>query len=216
MSTDSYTPDAFTTVRRHDRAHYERDAVHAILDEAPVAHVGFVDRGRPVVIPMLHARIDDAVYVHGAHPSRIARSLPGSVVCITATILDGWVLARSAFHHSANYRSAVAYGTARVVDDLGERRSVLDALMEKISPGRAPHLRPTTDKELRGTAVIGIPIESASAKVRTGPPIDDPEDVDLPIWAGIIPTGTTYGSPVAAPDLHADATVPEHLGFFST
>jgi nitroimidazol reductase NimA-like FMN-containing flavoprotein (pyridoxamine 5'-phosphate oxidase superfamily) len=214
MSTDAFTPGPHTTVRRSDRARYERDEIYRIVDEAELCHVGFIHDGRPAVIPMLHVRAGDSIMLHGAHPSRLARSLEGQVVSITATILDGWVLAKSAFHHSANYRSAVLYGRAERVHDHTRKAQVLNALTERIVPGRPATLRPTTDKEVRGTALLEIPITEASAKVRTGPPVEDDADLDLPIWAGVIPVVRTFGDPVPAHDLHPDATEPDHLGFF--
>lgn len=213
-SSESFTPSPYTKARRDDRARYDRQTVYDIIDAAPMCNVGFVHHNRPVVIPTLHVRIDDHVFIHGAHPTRLLRDLRGSTVCVTTTLLDGWVLARSAFHHSANYRSALVYGTARPVDDVAARHTVLDALMEKIAPGRSSCLRPTTEKEIRATAVLAIPIEEASAKVRTGPPVDEDDDMDLPIWAGVLPFRIGFEAPIPAPDLHSDATVPEHLGFF--
>lgn len=190
-------PTTRTTVRRDDRAVYDRETIYDILDEAYYAHVGFVSNDAPVVIPMLHARIGDTLFLHGGPASRIMRTLKsGPEICVTVTLLDGLVLARSAFHHSANYRSVVAFGRPTVISDLDERRAVLDAYTDKLVPERRPHLREMTDKEVRGTVVLGMPLDEASAKVRSGGPIDEPEDMELDIWAGVIPLGVTAGAPI--------------------
>lgn len=214
MST-AFSATEHTTLRRDDRASFDADTIHAILDAAPLCHVGIVDRGRPVVIPMLHVRIGDTLMLHGSHATRLFRTMKGTpVVCVTVTILDGLVLARSAFHHSANYRSVVLFGRPEQITDPEARRSALDALVDKTAPGRRPYLRPMTDKEIQGTAMVAIPIEEASAKIRTGPPIDDEADHELPIWAGVVPVSLQYGDPVPDPRLHPDATAPEVPGFF--
>jgi hypothetical protein len=205
------SPTPHTRVRRADRATYERSTIHAILDEALVCHLGFVEiaDARPVVIPMLHVRVGDNLYFHGSPAGRIFRLLGRSpLVCATVTIVDGLVLARSAFHHSANYRSVVVMGRTEPVADLAARRSVLDALTDKLVPGRRPGLRPMTDKEVRGTAVVRLPIEEASAKIRSGPPIDDEDDYRLPIWAGVIPVTQVFGVPVPDPRQLADIDPP--------
>jgi nitroimidazol reductase NimA-like FMN-containing flavoprotein (pyridoxamine 5'-phosphate oxidase superfamily) len=188
-----------------------------VLDETALCHVGLIDRDRPIVVPTLHVRVGDVVYLHGSPATRLFRSMKaGAMVCLTATILDGWVLARSAFHHSANYRSVVVFGQVEVVTDIERRRAALDALTDRIAPGRRETLRPMTDKEVRGTAVVSIPIVEASAKVRTGPPVDDEADYSLPIWAGVVPVTTSYGAPVPDPLLHPAANLPDHLGFFTS
>ena len=205
-------PSARATVRRDDRAVYDRAAIHDILDEAYYAHVGFVSNGSPVVIPMLHARIDDTLYLHGGPASRIMRTLKdGPEICVTVTILDGMVLARSAFHHSANYRSVIAFGRPTVIRDLEERRAVLDAYTDKLVPERRPHLREMTDTEVRGTVVLSISLEEASAKVRTGGPIDDAEDMELDIWAGVIPLSLTAGEPIDDALMRPGVTRPAHV-----
>jgi nitroimidazol reductase NimA-like FMN-containing flavoprotein (pyridoxamine 5'-phosphate oxidase superfamily) len=191
---------------------YERQAVYDILDEAYYAHVGFVSDTSPVVIPMLHARIDDTLYLHGGPASRIMRTLKdGPEICVTVTLLDGLVLARSAFHHSANYRSVVAFGRPAVIGDLEERRAVLDAYTDKLVPDRRPHLRAMTDKEVRGTVVLSMPLDEASAKVRSGGPIDDAEDMELAIWAGVIPLSLTAGDPIADPLMQSGIPRPGHV-----
>lgn len=185
-----------TRVRRHpERGRYEREVVDAILDAAVVSHVGF-DAERTFVIPMIHARIDDTLYLHGSPGSRLLRALERGVgVCVTATLIDGLVLARSQFHHSLNYRSVVVLGRARLVADDGEKRRALRAIVDHVLPGRGDDSRPPSAKELLATKVLALPIDEASAKVRTGPPIDDEEDEALPFWSGVVPLTTTPGSP---------------------
>lgn len=205
-------PTERTTVRRDDRAHYERRTIDAILDEAYYAHVGFVSESTPVVIPMLHARIDDTLYLHGGPASRIMRTLKqGDEVCVTVTLLDGLVLARSAFHHSANYRSVVVFGRPTVVDDLATRFRVLDAYTDKLVPDRRPHLREMTEKEVRATVVLSLPLDEASAKIRSGGPVDDPEDMELDIWAGVIPLALTAGDPIDDPLMRPGIERPPHV-----
>jgi uncharacterized protein len=205
-------PRPHTTVRVERRGSYDRRLIDTVLDEALVAHIGFVDDGRPVVIPMLHARVGDTVYIHGSPATRLVRTLKkGPEICLTATIVDALVLARSAFNHSANYRSAMVFGRPEPVADLDRRRAVLDAYTDKIVPGRRRHLRPMTEKEIRATAVLGLEITEASAKMRSGPPADEPEDLDLPIWSGVIPVVAGFGPPLDDPDDHAGIEVPEHV-----
>src|SRR5919204_1142523 len=201
MSTDR------TRVRRHpERGRYERTEIHAILDEALFCHVGFVDEGRPFVIPMIHARIDDELYLHGSPASRMLRELAGEIdVCVTATLLDGIVLARSVYNHSLNYRSAVVLGRARAVDDGAEKLRALEAVVEHVVAGRSRDARAPSEKELAATSVLALPIDEASAKVRTGPPKDFDADLPLPIWAGVIPLRIVAGEPVA------DALMPEEI-----
>lgn len=205
-------PTARTTVGRADRAVYDRRAIYDILDEAYFAHVGFVSEESPVVIPMLHARIDDSLYLHGGPASRIMRTLKnGPEICVTVTLLDGLVLARSAFHHSANYRSVVAFGTPTVVSDLDERRAVLDAYTDKLVPDRRPHLREMTEKEVRGTVVLAMSLDEVSGKVRVGGPVDDTEDMGLDIWAGVIPLSLTAGDPIDDPLMRPGIPRPDHV-----
>jgi uncharacterized protein len=189
----SGVPSARTTVKRHpERGDYERETIDAILDEALISHVGFVHDGRPAVIPTLHARVGDEVLLHGSAASRMLRTLSnGFDVCLTATLIDGLVLARSAFHHSMNYRSVVLYGKARPLTGDEQRERALEAFTEKLVPGRWTDVRWPTKKELKGTAVLALPIEEGSAKVRTGPPIDDDEDYELDAWAGVVPLRLT-------------------------
>jgi nitroimidazol reductase NimA-like FMN-containing flavoprotein (pyridoxamine 5'-phosphate oxidase superfamily) len=190
------------------RAAYDRDTIHAILDEALVAHLCFAHDGQPYAIPTLHARVEDEVYFHGSAASRTIRALAaGTPVCLTATLLDGLVLARSAVHHSVNYRSAVVFGTARLVDGLQERSAALHAFTERLIPGRWQEVRAPTEKELKAIHVLALPLHEASAKVRTGPPIDDEEDYALDVWAGVVPMQLAAGTPL--PDARlADGIVP--------
>ncbi len=209
------TPTDRTTVRREERSSYDRSEIEAILDQALFCHVGFVDDGRPVVIPMLHARLGEHVYLHGSPATRMFRLFKkGHDVSVAVTLMDGLVLARSAFDHSANYRSVVVFGRTEAIEDLDERTAVLDAFTDKLVPGRRPSLRPMTEKEVRATAVVRVPMIEASAKIRTGPPVDDEADYALPIWAGVIPILTSFGEPIPDPRQHPDATEPDHLGFF--
>jgi len=173
--------------REPQRARYDRETIEAILDEALVCHLGFEVGGQPYVIPTLHARVGDRLYVHGSAASRLLRHLAGGArVCVTVTLVDGLVLARSVFNHSVNYRSAVVFGTATLVED-AEKREALRALTEQLAPGRWDEARQPTEQELKATWILSLPIDEASAKVRTGPEEDEPEDLDLPVWAGVVP-----------------------------
>lgn len=173
--------------REPQRARYDRETIEAILDEALICHLGFEVDGQPYVIPTLHARVGDRLYVHGSAASRLLRHLAGGApVCVTVTLVDGLVLARSVFNHSVNYRSVVVFGTATVVED-DEKREALRALTEQLAPGRWDEARPPTEKELKATWILSLPLDEASAKVRTGPEEDEPEDLDLPVWAGVVP-----------------------------
>ena len=212
MDSPSPAPTARTTVRRQpDRGRYDRDQVHAILDEGLVAHVGLVSGDGPVVIPMLYGRDGDRLLLHGSTASRLMRSgAKGLDMCVTVTLVDGLVLARSAFHHSMNYRSVVVFGQATPVTDLAERRAALDLLVDHIVPGRGADVRPPSDKELRSTLVLALPLDECSVKLRTGPPIDDEEDLDRFTWAGVVPLTTVPGAPVPDPDLRNDPPVPAY------
>ncbi len=207
-----------TTVRRlAKRGAYDRETIRAILDEAFICHVGFVVDGQPMVIPTIHARVDDSLYFHGSVASRMLRSLEQGVpACVTVTLLDGLVLARSAFHHSMNYRSVVILGTATVVVDREEKRRVLDAIVEHVMKGRSADARPPSEAELNATMVLRLPIAEASAKIRTGPPIDDEEDYALPVWAGVLPLELTPLEPVADPRLKAGVELPRYLRSMSS
>jgi nitroimidazol reductase NimA-like FMN-containing flavoprotein (pyridoxamine 5'-phosphate oxidase superfamily) len=205
-------PTTRTRVRRVPaRGAYERETIDAVLDETLVSHVGFVHDGAPVVIPTLHARLGDRLYLHGSAASRMLRTLEGGAqVCVTATLIDGLVLARSAFHHSVNYRSVVVFGQARVIAP-EERLQALELFTEKLVPGRWPYVRPPTRQELKGTKVLELPLDEASAKVRTGPPVDDEEDYDLPVWAGILPLRTVVDPPQPDPRLDPVIEPPSHV-----
>jgi uncharacterized protein len=198
--------------RRRERGSHDRAVIDAILDEALLAHLGIADQdGQPFVLPMLHARCGDLVYLHGSVAGRALRALAaGAPACLTVSLLDGLVLARSAMHHSANYRSVVLLGQASVVEDTELKRAALEAVVEHIVPGRWEHIRPPSENELKATAVVTMPIEEASAKTRSGPPVDDEEDYSLPAWAGVIPFTTRAGAPQADPRLREGIAVPEH------
>jgi nitroimidazol reductase NimA-like FMN-containing flavoprotein (pyridoxamine 5'-phosphate oxidase superfamily) len=207
---DQLGPTSRTKVRRlAERGRYERSLVHEILDEAYVAHVGFVVDGQPRVLPMTYGRIGDDLYLHGAAGNAMLRAADGAEVCVTVTLLDGLVLARSAFHHSMNYRSAVLLGIAEKVTDEDEKRRAFDAVVEHVLPGRTGAAREASASELRATAVLRLPIQEASAKVRTGGPKDDPEDLELPVWAGVVPLSLVAGDPVQDVDqAHDDLEAP--------
>ncbi len=210
---ETYTQTERTTVRRlPQRGHYERELVNAILDEGFVCHVGFVLDGQPFVIPTGYARVGDVLYIHGARASRMLKTLSEGVdVCVTVTLVDGLVLARSAFHHSMNYRSVVVFGRARAVVDEAEKLSALHAFTEHVAPGRWAEVRQPTPQELNATSVLALPLAEASAKVRTGPPIDDEEDYALPVWAGVLPLHLTTGEPIRDPRLPPDTALPAHV-----
>ena len=202
-----------TPSRKADRVGYDRETVHAVLDEAVLCHVAFVVDGRPVVLPQLHARVGDVIYLHGSTGARALRAAGdgGLDVCVTVTLLDGLVLSRSAFNHSANYRSVVAHGTATVVDDPAEKTAALAALVDAVVPGRSSGTRGPNRRELAATTVLRLPLADVSVKVRSGPPGDDEADLGLGHWAGVLPLSTVAGTPVPAPDLSADVPVPEHV-----
>jgi nitroimidazol reductase NimA-like FMN-containing flavoprotein (pyridoxamine 5'-phosphate oxidase superfamily) len=199
----TYEPTERTTLRRDERGSYDRELVHAVLDEALICHVGFTTERGPVVIPTIHARIDDTLYLHGSPATRMLRTLgKGVEVCVTVTLVDGLVLARSAFHHSMNYRSVVVFGRATPVKDLDEKARVLDRFTVHVAGAeRQATLRPHTEKELRGTSVLALPLVEVSAKVRTGGPSDEPEDLDLPVWAGVVPLTVERGTPIPDTDV---------------
>jgi nitroimidazol reductase NimA-like FMN-containing flavoprotein (pyridoxamine 5'-phosphate oxidase superfamily) len=212
----AYEPtDRTVPTRSRERASYDRALVHSILDEAYVCHLGFVRDGAPVVLPTLYGRVGERLYVHGSTGSRPLRMAgqadPGLPVCLTVTHVDGLVLARSAFHHSLNYRSVVVHGTAHQVTDPEEKRAALDALVDHVVPGRSRDSRPADAKELAATAVLRLDLDEVSAKVRTGGPNDEPEDLTLPYWTGVVPVGTVHGTPVPADDLDPSITLPDYL-----
>lgn len=193
------------------RADYELDAVLAILDEALICHIGFNTKNGPCVIPTIHCRIGDRLYLHGSPAARMFRGgREGMDVCVTVTLVDGLVLARSAFHHSMNYRSAMVFGKATLVEDEAEKRRVWGALVEQVIPGRSEGTRMPDAEESRKTAVLVVPIEEASAKIRTGGPIDEAKDMGGPYWAGVIPLTLTPGLPLTDPKLAAEIEIPEY------
>ncbi len=199
-----------TKVRRHpERGAYDRAAIDAILDEGLYCHVGFVDRGQPFVIPTIHARVGDRVYLHGSAASRMIGTLGGGIpACLTVTLLDGLVLARAVFSHSMNYRSVVVLGTATEVVEPAEKLAALEAIVEHVVPGRWADARWPSDKDMLATRVLRMPLDEASAKVRSGPPKDATDDLGLGIWAGVIPLTLVPGAPVPDPALPADVPVP--------
>ncbi|MFE7234095.1 pyridoxamine 5'-phosphate oxidase family protein [Streptomyces sp. NPDC002405] len=212
----AYAPTERTVpTRSADRASYDRELVHAILDEGYVCHLGFVRDGAPVVLPTLYARVGERLYVHGSTGSRPLRMAgkadPGLPVCLTVTHVDGLVLARSAFHHSINYRSVVVHGTAHQVTDPEEKRLALDALVDHVVPGRSADSRPANTKELAATAVLRLELDEVSAKLRVGGVNDEPEDLSLPHWAGVVPVRREYGTPLADPDLAPGTELPGYL-----
>jgi uncharacterized protein len=202
-----------TALRDRGRITYDAATVHAILDEAYLCHLGFVIDDEPRVLPMLHIRVDEMLYLHGSTGGRAqlaARHAPGLPVCVAVTLLDGLVLARSQFHHSVNYRSVVAHGYARLLTDDAAKREALTALVDKLAAGRAANSRPPTDKELAQTGVLALALAEVSAKVRTGGVVDEPEDYSLPHWAGVVPLRLTAGEP--QPDDGVVDSLPTYLG----
>ncbi|MFJ4806525.1 pyridoxamine 5'-phosphate oxidase family protein [Streptomyces murinus] len=212
----AYTPtDRTVPTRDAERASYDREVVHAILDEGYVCHLGFVRDGAPVVLPTLYGRVGERLYIHGSTGSRPLRMTgaadPGLEVCLTVTHVDGLVLARSAFNHSINYRSVVVHGIAHRVTDPEERRRALDALVDHVVAGRAADSRPANKKELAATAVIRLDLDEVSAKIRTGGANDEPEDLALPHWAGVVPLRKGYDAPIPNADLASGIELPDYL-----
>lgn len=200
MSTDvaDFKPTKRSRIKRlPKRAHYDRATVHAILDAGAMCHVGYVIDGEPYVTPTAYWRKGEHVYWHGSSASRMLRTIAaGSPVCLTVTHLDGLVMARSAFHHSVNYRSVMVFGNATVVTDRDAKLAALEDFVERLYPGRWAELRPVNEQELKATTVLGMDLSEASAKIRTGPPVDDEEDYALPIWAGVVPVTIATGAPI--------------------
>lgn len=201
-----------TTIKRlPKRGHYDRETIDPILDEGFICHVGFVVNAQPFVIPTGYARVDDKLFIHGSQASRMLKTLAQGVdVCVTITLVDGLVLARSAFHHSINYRSVVVFGKAQLVSDREEKLAALLALSEHFVKGRWDDVREPTEQELRATTVLSLKLEEASAKIRTGPPIDDEEDYSLPIWAGVVPLKMVAEPPINDPRLPEGIEVPKY------
>lgn len=210
---EDFEPTERTTVRRLPlRANYERETVYKILDEGFICHVGFVVDGRPFVIPTGYGRLGDELYLHGSAASRMLKALrEGIDVCVTVTLVDGLVLARSAFHHSMNYRSVVVFGRARVVEDEDEKMKALNAFTDHVMRRRWEESRQPNGKELRATMVLALSLNEASAKIRTGPPIDDDEDYELPVWAGVLPLRLATGEAVPDPQLLDGIELPQYI-----
>lgn len=199
MTTGDHPPSERSRLRRHpERGRYDEATVNAILDEGLVAHVGVVTEHGPVVLPMAYARVGNTLYLHGAAGNALLRAAEGASVCATVTLLDGLVLARSAFHHSMNYRAVVVFGSARRVEDETEQRLALAAIVDRVAPGRSAEARPPDPSELRSTRVLALDLAEASAKVRSGPPVDDEADAHWPAWSGTIPLTLVRGTPVEA------------------
>ncbi len=210
--TQSLKTPRTTLKRAHERGEHDRGKVYEVLDDGLFCHVGYVHDGHPFVTPTAYWRAGDELIIHGSAASRMVRVLAaGGEACITVTHVDGLVLARSAFHHSVNYRSVMLLGIGRLVDDGGEKITLLEGLIERIAPGRWPTLRPHTDQEIKATSVLAFVIDEASAKIRTGPPIDDEEDYALPIWAGVVPLLQQVGAVVPCPRLDAKMAIPNHV-----
>lgn len=196
--------------RMHDRASHEHAAVHAVLDASPLCHVGYVIDGHPYVTPTLHWREGNRVFWHGSSASRFLRKVDGQRVCLTVSLMDGYVMARSAYNHSVNYRSAMVFGQAHRITDPAEAEAALKVMVEGLFPGRWDALRPMDPQELKATTVLWMDIEEASAKDRDGPPGDD-DEAEFPVWSGVIPMHTTLGAAQAAPGPHHDLPLPEGL-----
>jgi nitroimidazol reductase NimA-like FMN-containing flavoprotein (pyridoxamine 5'-phosphate oxidase superfamily) len=198
------------------RGHYDRETIYQILDEALICHVGFVEDEQPYVIPINFARVEDTIVLHGAKASRLLKHIEaGHPVCVEATIVDGLVLARSVFHHSVNYRSVVLFGTGRMVVDEQEKLAALEAVTEHVIPGRWKEARLPNPKELNATSVVSIRIDEASAKVRVGPPVDDEEDYNLPVWAGVLPLRELPLSPIQDELQSEEIPVPQYVADYS-
>jgi nitroimidazol reductase NimA-like FMN-containing flavoprotein (pyridoxamine 5'-phosphate oxidase superfamily) len=214
---DNFAPTRRTTLKRLPlRGSYDREVVHRILDEGFICHVGFAVDGQPFVIPTGYARDGDTLYLHGSAASRMLRSLAGGIpVCVTVTLIDGLALARSAFHHSINYRSVVILGVAELVEDEQEKMAALKAFTEHVIPGRWDAVREPNEQELKGTSVLRLPLVEVSAKIRTGPPKDDEEDYAIPVWAGELPLRIVTGTPVPDPQLAVGIALPDHVARYS-
>jgi uncharacterized protein len=209
----TFAPTKRTTLKRlPKRAFYQRKIIYAILDEGFICHVGFVDKGHPVVIPTAYGRVAEMLYIHGSAASRMLRSLAGGIpVCVTVTLVDGLVLARSVFHHSMNYRSVVIFGTAILVSDKKEKLRALRSFSEHVLPGRWADVREPNKAELKQTLVLRIPLKEASAKIRSGAPVDEESDYNLPVWAGELPLRIVPGTPIRDPRSEFEVPIPPYL-----
>src|SRR5574341_74028 len=208
-----FTKTDRTRIKRFpERGHYDRERIYRIPDEALICHVGFIEKRQPYVIPINFARVEDAIVLHGAKASRLLKHIEaGHPVCVTATIVDGLVLARSVFHHSVNYRSVVLFGKGHPVEDVQEKLAALKAITEHLIPGRWQEVRPPNRKEMNATRVVSIKIDEASAKVRMGPPIDEQEDCGLPVWSGVLPLEEIALSPIRDERLSEDVSLPDYI-----
>lgn len=215
-TSSSFTPTERSRVKRaHERGAYDRETVYGVLDAGLLCHVGYVVDGQPYVTPTCYWREGDRLYWHGSSASRMLRTLEAGVpVCLTVSMLDGLVLARSGFHSSINYRSVMAYGTARTVSDADEKLAALVAFSERLTPGRWDGLRAATEQELKATTVMAMTIDEASAKIRTGGPNDDGDDYALDIWAGVVPVSTVVGEAIPDEKLKPGISMPDHVGTF--
>jgi len=212
MARPTAAPSQRVRVKRaHERGHYDQETIHAILDAQPVAHVGYVFNGQPYVTPTLQWREGERVYWHGSAASRMLRAAEGADVCLTVTLIDGFVLARSGFHHSVNYRSVMVLGKPEKVTDRHEKERRLENFVNHLFPGRWDQLRPATAKEMKATTVLSMPLSEASAKLRSGPPSDDDEDYALPIWAGVVPIRLQVLPPVPDQRNLAGLAAPAHV-----
>ena len=213
---NAYEKTEKNRVKRHpERAAYEKEIIYQIVDEAIICHVGFVQGEQPFVIPMLHARREDTILLHGASSSRLMRHAEtGAELCITMTLLDGLVIARSAFSHSANYRSVVLFGKGAIIDSREEKFQALKVFTDCIIPDRWVDVRQPSEKELKATTILSIPIEAATVKMRQGPPVDDEPDYQLDVWAGVLPIKRQVGEPIADPKLKEGIDLPDNVGRF--
>jgi nitroimidazol reductase NimA-like FMN-containing flavoprotein (pyridoxamine 5'-phosphate oxidase superfamily) len=214
MNVQSQTLSATprTRLRRHsERGKTDYAELFAVLDAGMICHLGVIHDGAPLVLPTAYGRIGDTLYLHGSSANRSLHAADGQEVCVTVTHLDGLVCARSVFSHSVNYRSAVVFGTARIVTGEAERLAGLRAVTEQLIPGRWDAVRAPTRKELAATSVLAIPLDEASVKVRTGPPGDEPADLDLPVWAGVVPMTVSFGEPEPDPALRPGIVPPDHI-----
>lgn len=214
--TKPLSPTERTRLRRaHERGSFDRDTIYAILDAMPMCHIGCIQNGKPIVIPTIQWREGDHVYWHGSSANRSLKTSENNDVCLTVSLLDGMVMARSAMHHSANFRSAMIFGQPTLITDPEQKARKLDGLIEALYPGRLELLRPMSDQEIKATAILSMPIEEASAKTRSGGPVDDEEDYALPIWAGVLPIQHTVSKPQADPRNLPELVMPEDLKSFS-
>ena len=215
--TDYQTTARSKAKRAHHRASYDHDSVHAVFDALPMCHVGYIIDGQPYVTPTIQWRRDNRLYWHGSSASRMIKTLgPGMPVCVTVSSFDGYVMARSPFHHSVNYRSAMAFGQANAITDRDEKEAALEHMFEHLFPGRWEDVRGNTEKELKATTVIAMDIDEAVAKIRSGPPVDDEEDYDeVDCWAGVLPASESFGTPVADPRLRDGIAFPDYLKHLS-